>query len=322
MDNRDDEIEGALTGALAVLAANWVRADNHNQRLVANAKEEAHNASSTLRNLINSGFIQRLTRPIVSDALGGLLLAEQRADQPSVTPSLQQIRRISLAHGMKQHIDQLRWPPKEGQYDDQGLCIKAGDLVTLFLGLTYGESKSWNLGLLQHDAPNRDQREQIFLAAHALTKVLYGTGLSFDEFVAAWKRLFTGAVESTTSADPHEDTANPPTIAGVNVNLTSVVALGSETLGNAYSYLSQNTDRTNKWRITVGPVGVPVAQTLFQVNYSSQFKRKNQLYVPMVAAQGLGMSAVSVTPSGFGVQSIFALSANTVVDVGFSTMGG
>lgn len=321
MDNRETEIEGALTGALTALAANWVRAENQTQRQIFQAKEEARDATTALRSLTSSGFIQRLSRPIVNDALGGLLLAEQRPDHPSVTPSLKQIHRIPLAHGMRQHIDRLRWPPKEGQYDEQGLCIKPGDLVTLFLGLTYGEGQCWNLGLLQDEPPTREQREQIYFAANALTKVLYGTSLTFDEFVEAWKRLFNGAGGASTG-DSHNNAASPPTVSSVNLALLSVKPLGSEALGGAYNYKSQNTDRANKWRIEVGPSGVPVAQTLFQVNFSSQFVRDGQPYVPVVLAQGLGMSAVNLTPSGFGVQSIFALAANTVIDVGFGVVGG
>ena len=316
---REEEFEGALTGALAALAANWGRSDNYTQRLLHDAKGQARDATNQIRSLVNSGWIQRLVRPLVSDALGGLLLAEQRQDQPSITPSLRQIRRIGLAHGMRQHIAGLRWPLKEGQYNEEGLCIKAGDLVTMFLGLTYGEPQSWNLGVIQDEPPTGEQREQIYFAANALGKVLYGTNLTFDEFVAAWKRLFSDGPIAAT--DPHLNTTTPPSISGVNVGLTSVQPLGSEALGGAYQYLSQNNDRANKWRITVGGAGVPVAQTLFQVNFATQFKRNGQLYVPMVCAQGLGMSAVSVTPSGFAVQSLFAMSPNTVVDVAFCASG-
>lgn len=325
MDNRETEIEGALTGALTALAANWVRGENQTQRQIFQAKEEARDATAALRSLTSSGFIQRLSRPIVNDVLGGLLLAEQRPDQPSVTPSLKQVHRIPLAHGMHQHIDQLRWPLKEGQYDEQGLCIKPGDLVTLFLALTYGEGQCWHLGLLQDEPPTREQRQQIYFAANALTKVLYGTSLTFDGFVEAWKRLFTGTstgTGGTSAGDSHNNAATPPTVSSVNLALLSVKPLGSEALGGAYSYKSQNTDQANKWRIEIGPSGVPVAQTLFTVNYSSPYKRDGQAYVPVVLAQGLGMSAVNLTPSGFDVQSIFALSANTVIDVGFAVMGG
>lgn len=324
MEN-DTELEGALTGALAALAANWVRADNNSQRLVQNARETARDAEQAIRSLGNSGFIQRLSRPIVSDALGGLLLAEQRPDQPSVTPSLRQVRRIGLAHGMKQHIDGLRWPPKEGEYDDNGLCKKPGDLVTLFLAMTYGESQAWELGLLQDDSPTREQREQIYFAAHALTNVLYGTKLTFEDFVAAWKRLFTGSLPTTTptsAADPHEDSSHPPTVSAVNLMISSVMPLGNEALGNAYQYPSQNTDRDNKWRISVGPVAVPAVTSLFQVVYSTPFKRAGQAYVPVVTSQGLVITAVSVTPMGFAVQSAYAMSANTQLDVGFHTSGG
>lgn len=316
---REEEFEGALTGALAALAANWGRSETYTQRLLHDAKGQARDAANQIRSLVSSGWIQRLARPLVSDALGGLLLAEQRQDVPSVTPSLRQVHRIGLAHGMRQHIAGLRWPLKEGKYNDEGLCIKAGDLVTLFLGLTYGESQSWNLGMIQSEPPTGEQREQLYFAGNALSNVLYGTKLTFDEFVAAWKRLFTG--DALTGADPHLNTTAPPSISGVNVGLTSVQPLGSEALGGAYQYLSQNNDRYNKWRLTVGGSGVPVAQTLFQVNFSTQFKREGQLYVPVVCAQGLGMSAVAVTPSGFGVQSLFALSPNAIVDVGFSAGG-
>lgn len=318
-NDNQTETEGALTGALAGLATAWIESDNRVIRTTQEARHEARQASAETRKLADSGHIQRLIRPIVADALGGLLLAEQRPDVPSVTPSLRQVHRINLARGMSQHIERLRWPVKEGQYDEFGRSLAAGDLVTLFLALTYGESQSWGLGLIQEEPPNSSQRKQIYFAANALTNVLYGTDLEYGDFVEAWKRLFLGSASS--SADIHDNENTPPQVVSVNPNILSVVPLGSESMLPGFTSPSQNTDRANKWRVTIGPTGVPVGQVLFQVNYAAGWVRKNKPYTPVVASQGLGLSAVNLASTSFQVASVFALAANTVVDVAFGVVG-
>lgn len=330
-----EDLEGALTGALIALGANWVRSDNHRLRMINQAKLDATTAMHLIRDLASSGYFQRIERPIVADALGGLLLAEQVRNHPGLQPSLRQLGRLNLAEKMKAHLQHLRWPPREGQYDAQGMVIKAGDLSTLFLGLVYAESQAWNLGLLQEEEPTQDQRTQIYYAAQALTQVLYETGLTLAQFVAAWKSLFLGSLAATPGGgsappDPHAATApssgggpsfGPPTISAQNVGLVSVQALGSEVLGNAYSYVSQNSDRANKWRITAGGGGVGVGTVLFQVNYGSPWTLNGKPYVPVVAAQGLAFSAVNLSPTSFQVATSIALAPNSVTDVGFAVVG-
>lgn len=318
-NDNQTELEGALTGALAGLATAWFESDNRTIRTAQDARQEARHASAEARKLIDSGHIQRLIRPIVADALGGLLLAEQRPDVPSVTPSLRQVHRINLARGMMQHIERLRWPVKEGQYDEYGRSLQAGDMVTLFLGLTYGESQSWGLGMLQEEPPSAPQRRQIYFAANALTNVLYDTNLEFPDFVNAWRRLFLNTATSTS--DVHDNENQPPQVVSINPNIAMVQPLGSESGIAGYTSPSQNTDRANKWRVTVGASGVPVNQILFQVNFAAGWVRKGKPYVPVVLAQGLGLSAVNITTNSFQVASVFALAANTVVDIAFAAVG-
>ena len=339
MENNDADVEGALTGALVALAANWVRSENHTHRAITSANHSASHAVSLVNSLTNGGHYQRLSRPLVADALGGLLLAEQRPPMPSLAPPLNQIQRLDLASGMKSHVQGLHWPPKAGHYDEYGMATRAGDLVRLFLGMTYAESQAWNLGLLQQETPSQEQRTQIYYAANALTKVLYGTDLTFDGFVAAWRSLFQGGFTPPSSdgsnppalSDPHNTTSTPsppnpaaggpPTISSTHSGLASVVALGSEVLGNTYSYVSQNTDRANKWRITVGNNTVPATASLFQVNFGSSWYRNGKPYVPIVTAQGMAVNAFNVTPSGFQVQSFIGLNPNQVLEVGFAVQG-
>lgn len=324
-----DEVEGALTGALVALGANWLESDNHRHRQVLQAKDAAHTAMQLIRDLATSGFFQRLERPLVADALGGLMLAEQKKDQPGLAPSLNQLRRIDLADGMLAHIQRLHWPLKEGEYDEHGMVKKAGDLSSLFLGLVYTEVQSWILGLLQKEPPTEQQRTQIYYAANALGRAVYSTNLTFDQFLSAWARLFSDAPAGNVGGgklDPHGATTpgngppgyGPPTLSQINPNL-NVVPLGSEAV-SSYQYLSQNHDRASKWRIVAGSA-VSAGSLLFQVNFGSPWMRNGQTYAPVVAAQGVGVGVVNVTPSGFQVLSTLQLAGGSTVDVGFATMG-
>ena len=319
MDNREsDELTGALSGALAALASSWLESDSRTVRTANGARDDARAANKTIQSLKDSGWFQRVARPIVSDALGGLLLAERAPEVPSVTPSIRQVHRINLARLVKSYVERLRWPPREGQYDEFGRSLKAGDMVTLFLGMTYEEHQSWSLGLLQSDPPDEDQRKQIYYAANALSNVLYGTELEFADFVAAWKRLFLG---TNAAKDAHDDETKPPQIALVNPNITNVVPLGSEGMLPAFVNPSQNTDRANKWRVSVGPAGLPAGQVFFQVNYATAWTRNGKPYSPVVAAQGVGLSATNLQPTSFQAQSVFAVAANTIVDIAFGVVG-
>ncbi len=325
-----DEFEGALTGALVTLGTHWLENDNRHRRQVVQAKDTAHAALQLFRDLVSSGFFQRLERPIVADALGGLMLAEQKKANPGLAPSLNQLRRIDLAEGMRAHIQNLQWPLKEGEYDEQGMAKKAGDLSSFFLGLVYAETQSWILGLLQKEPPTEQQRTQIYSAAQALTRVLYKSNLTLEQFVEAWTKLFAdqGAGSAGTGkSDPHSVTTpgngapayGPPTLSQVNLNL-SVVPLGSEAV-TSYQTLSQNHDRASKWRIVASGSGVSPGSVLFQVNFGSPWTRNGQTYVPVVAAQGLGICVVNVTPSGFQVVSTLPLVTGSTLDVGFATLG-
>lgn len=325
-----DELEGALTGALVALGANWLENDNRHRRQVVQAKDTAHAALQLFRDLVSSGFFQRLERPIVADALGGLMLAEQKKDHPGLAPSLNQLRRIDLADGMRAHIQSLQWPLKEGEYDEQGMAKKAGDLSSFFLGLVYAESQSWILGLLQKEPPTEQQRTQIYGAAQALTRVLYKSNLTLDQFGAAWTQLFAdqgAGNEGSGKTDPHAATRpgngspayGPPMLSQLNLNL-SVVPLGSEAV-SSYQTLSQNHDRASKWRIVASGSGVSAGSVLFQVNFGSPWTRNGQTYVPVVAAQGMGICVVNVTPSGFQVVSTLPLVTGSTLDVGFATVG-
>lgn len=324
-----DEIEGALTGALVALGANWLESDNHRHRQVLQAKDAAHTAMQLIRDLATSGFFQRLERPLVADALGGLMLAEQKKDHPGLAPSLNQLRRIDLAEGMRAHLQNLSWPLKEGEYDEHGMVKKAGDLSSFFLGLIYTEVQSWVLGLLQKEQPTEEQRTQIYYAANALGRVLYNTRLSFEQCVSAWSRLFSDTAAGNVGGskpDPHAATTpgngppayGPPTLSLVNANL-SVVALGSDSV-SSYPYLSQNHDRASKWRILPSG-GVSADSLLFQVNFGSPWMRNGQTYAPVVTAQGKGIAVVNVTPGSFQVVSTLQLAGGSTVDVGFATMG-
>ena len=82
-----DEFEGALTGALVTLGTHWLENDNRHRRQVVQAKDTAHAALQLFRDLVSSGFFQRLERPIVADALGGREAPDRIDIAPLMSPA-------------------------------------------------------------------------------------------------------------------------------------------------------------------------------------------------------------------------------------------
>lgn len=66
-------------------------------------------------------------------------------------------------------------------------------MTALFTSLTFEESRAFLQGLIQSKQPKEAQKAQVFYAANALIKVVYGLNLTWQNYVDAWTRLFQGA---------------------------------------------------------------------------------------------------------------------------------
>jgi hypothetical protein len=87
-----------------------------------------------------------------------------------------------------------------------------------------------------------------------------------------------------------------------------------------YQYQHLNSDAAMKFRLTVGSAVVNAVSTLFQVQFGTPYVNKQGMpYQPVVTCSYSPFYIINVTPSGFQVQTLTALTANQVVDFGLTT---
>ena len=85
----------------------------------------------------------------------------------------------------------------------------------------------------------------------------------------------------------------------------------------------QNTDATNKWRMTVGAANIPAGSTLFTVNYSSAYSKNGYPFAPVtLLTDGAKFSPIGQTPNQVSIQNNVALAAGTDYDLGIFTAAG
>lgn len=149
---------------------------------------------SRLAHLLLNGDLLRLRAPLVRDLLEGISAAvAQSAAQ--VLPNLTRPTRPAL------HFEHSEWPPKTGDYTELGFVRSWSQMTKLGLALTYPEIAAFLVGLAQHEIPRKWQAEQLYNAAHALSRVLFRRERDTDDYQGAWEFLFSGhgsTAEGTT----------------------------------------------------------------------------------------------------------------------------
>ncbi|MGC4047569.1 MAG: hypothetical protein QM758_27560 [Armatimonas sp.] len=267
------------------------------------ALDDSAQALREIEELRLRGEFVRGRMPAVMDFDAGLSIAHLPSPVPTLTPSSAGVVRPDLASSMGSAVADLKWPPKPGQYDERGNITATGELTALASALTYEELRAFLLGLVQSKSPTAAQKVQIFLAANALTTVLYGLNLSAEQYAQAWKAFFTGAAsggaggtKDDPAVDPHDLVTSPPVATIIDPGIISVVPFGLPELP-PYPYAHQNTDRASKWRATVGS-GVTGGRGAFQVTFGTTFhiKQGGRILISHNASEGYGYGG---TPGGW-----------------------
>lgn len=329
MNNRDDNEgagSGAITGLVLAAAASWSRQDDDTQNRIRALRHDARDALAQIRELNSRGEVIRGRLPTVMDALTGLALANPVSPSANVLPSnvphtRPQLVSIDPTGPSTSAVEDMTWPPKAGSYDEEGLVRESGDLTTLFLAMTYEETRAAFLGLVQARQPNKVQKVEIFYAFNSLISVLYGLKLTYAEFVEAWKRLFTGTGTGTVlEADPHREPGKPPTITSASPLLQSALPLGMPEL--PLQTFHQNTDLAHKWRLSVGAGAIGAGSTVITVAFGTMFLKNGKPYQPTVICATPGFAVTSITPTGFVVTNTIGLTAGTQYDIWFAVVPG
>ena len=331
MENNDvGKGTGLLTGLAIAAFAQAHRWDIDTSRRLREANQDARDATRSINDLRNRGEMIRSRLPVVQDFQVGLSIATPREVFPDVIPSAPPVVRPDLASSAEAAILESSWPPSKGDYDDTGRVTQAGELASLGLAMTFEEVRAGLLGLVQGKQPTYAQKRQIYRCLHALNEVLYGgpsssplssdgLGLAYADYVAAWRRLFTGSAEQ--QQDPHRNTATPPIVLSKDAGLVSVQPLGMPDIN--YPYEHQNTDAAFKLRMQVGGAIVNSGTTLFTIQFGTPYTRNGKPYVPVVLATPtppIQPMIGNVTPTGFQVFNFNSAPAASVLDLAFAVV--
>lgn len=330
MDNNDvGKGTGLLTGLAIAAFAHANRWDVDTNRRLRDARQDARDATTSINDLRSRGELIRSRLPVVQDFQVGLSIANARELFPEVIPTATPVMRPDLASAAEQEILGSSWPPAKGEYDDTGRVTQAGELATLGLTLTFEETRAAIQGLVQGKQPTQAQKRQIYRCFHALNEVLYGglpssplssdgLGLTYAEFISAWRRLFTG---SEQQLDAHRNPAIPPMIVNKDAGIASMTPLGQPDIN--YPFEHSNMDAANKWRVTVGGANINSGTTLFTVQFGSPYSRNGKPYVPVVLATPtppIQPMIANVTNSGFQVINFNSAAAGSVIDLAFAVV--
>lgn len=325
----DKTLEGELAGAAMAAAAGFARESDESQRKLRMAMDNAARALRELDELKNRSYTVRSLLPVVMDWDVGLSTGHVAAPMPTMTPSTAGIVRPNLAFAMAAAISDLKWPPKPGQFDDQGNIVALGEMATLSSAMGYEELRAFLLGLVQDKQPTPQQKVQIFAAANALVSVLYGLNLTGTDYTRLWERFFSDTIPTVMRGDrtaqrtesaAGSEAASAPTASVLIEGVTSVVPLGLPDIA-AYPYEHQNTDRVSKWRVQVG-AQIPAGSALCQVSFgASPWLKNGKPYQPVVLCSSALLVVSAVSAKGFTVSAAKALNKGAVIDVGFAAYG-
>lgn len=311
---QNNNLNGALTGLAIAATASWARYDDETQRRLRNVRLDAEEAIALVRDAQSRGDAIRARLPTVQDIQVGIALATPAQTSASVVPSTAPLVRPDITPNMDVAVEDMTWPPKQGVYDDRGLIKESGELTTLALALTFEEVRAWVQGLVMARQPNANCKNQIWAAAHALTAQLCDQSLTYDQYKAAWARLF-----GSTAGNAHSNSSAHPSITFQMPGLAVLTARGSpEILG--YQYPNKNTDQASKWRLIVGGGAIGAGTMLATIAFSTGYTRDGQAYEPsLVINPSYKLFIGSVNASAFSVFAAVGLAGNEQVD--FNVLG-
>lgn len=193
-------LESILGAALVYLSR---QEDGVSSRL-RQARRTLDGALDSLATFAGRGELVRLRAALVQDFLIGILAA--RNPRPNGVLPSQVAGRLELNSEEPQH-----WPPTEGQYDENGLSRRLGEMALLGLAITYEETRTFLVGLTQASAPTPAGRQQIGRAARALISVVSSLGLDLKGYEKAWRGMFAGdSASGGTAATPTPLSSSPP----------------------------------------------------------------------------------------------------------------
>lgn len=310
----NDNLTGALTGMALAAAANWARYDDDTQRRLRNQRLDLRDMQNTVTEMNSRGEVLRGRLPVVLDAQIGLALANSVSPTPQLIPSNAPAQRPDFVARAQTAIQEMSWPPQPGTYDERGMVKEVGEMTQTFLALTYEEVRCWLEGLPQSQQPSAECKRAIFFAANSMTKALCQIPtLTYDEFVAAWERLFTGQLLLGVHTDP----AKKPTIVdSLGANVASVVPLGGV-----------NTDRGSRWRITAsGSNPISAGTGIATIRWGSEWKYLNSPIQPIAtvtsAQNNIYAPAEGITSQSLVIANLYQINAGGTLDFQLSATSG
>lgn len=323
-----DDILGFLSGAGISLGAQWLRYDQQTQDRLRNTRADVRDLRDAWIDQQTWGNAVRDRLPIVQDFIVGLALASAQNAAPSAIPTFPggQVR-PNLCQGAENAIRAYQFPPRAGQFDARQNVQGAGEITPTVLAFIYEEVRAAILALVVCSGSTPDGRVQIYRAINSLVETVHGLGLTKQQFLDIWARFF-GSGGGTASGANHTDPAKPPTVVANSVNalVSSVVSLNSQGVPG-YPFGNPQTDRANRWRLTVGAANIPAGNTLFTVRFGSSYQARDASNTvvsvqPVVHVEPSSlMQSAAVTADSFSVVNTQLLTLSTQYDIFVSAVG-
>lgn len=310
----NDNLTGALTGMALAAATNWARYDDDTQRRLRNQRLDLQALNNAVAEMNARGEVLRSKLPIVQDAQVGLALANSSSPTPQLIPTNSPINRPDFVARAQTAIQEMTWPPQPGTYDEKGMVKEVGEMTQTFLALTYEEVRCFIEALPQSQQPSAECKRAIFFAANSLTRALCSLPtLTYDEFLAAWQRLFSGQLLLGVHSDPAKA---PRIIDALGTNVASVMPLGGP-----------NTDRASRWRITASganPIGAGTAIAI--IRWGSEWRYQNMAIQPVVAFTSLNNNiyadAGTVSSTQLTIYNTYQINAAVSLDFQLTATSG
>lgn len=189
----DDKLSATLTGMAVSAAMHIVRVNNEAGDRADRNRDDIDAMRRRLREMETNGHWIRDSSAPVADVLSGVALAREEETTASLLPSIQKFSRPDLLSALQVAVGDFTWPPRGGEYNEQGYIKKAGELVSLGLILTYEEVRAFLHGLVLDKQPDKDTKASIFNSAQGLISAIAARSTwKYQDWKATWERLFGG----------------------------------------------------------------------------------------------------------------------------------
>lgn len=191
MTETEDKLGAALTGMAVSAALHMVRQGRDATDRIDRNRDDLDALRLQVRDWLANGHVLRDTMPPVADFLSGIALSREQEPAPTLLPNFTKYSRPDLVSALQVAVPDFTWPPRQGEYTENGYIKKAGELVSLGVIVTYEEIRAILHGFVLQQQPNTEQKRALFFAANTLAAALAArVSWTHVQWRAKWEQIF------------------------------------------------------------------------------------------------------------------------------------